>query len=84
MLWERSTRIARAGMIFPSLVTVKDGFKLKEMRSERVIKRRRHIRIAFGWPNLFRITRYWMRVKANPRDRRIRITHNGKTGAMVI
>jgi hypothetical protein len=84
MLGERSIRIAMAGIIFSSFLTCKDGFKLKAMRSERAIRRRMDIRIAFGCPILFRIVQYWMTVKANPRSRRIRVAHKGKTGAMVI
>jgi hypothetical protein len=84
MLWERSIRMAIAGIIFFSFLTLKEGFKLKEMRRERAIRRRMEIRIAFERPILSRIIQYWMREKANPRNRRTRITHKEKTGDRVI
>jgi hypothetical protein len=84
MLRERSIRMASAGIIFSSFLTLKEGFKLKEMRSERAIRRRMEIRIAFERPILSRIIPYWIREKANPRNRRIRMTHKGKTGDRVI
>jgi hypothetical protein len=84
MLCEVSKRMVRVGDTFSSFLTVKDGFKLKEMRRESVTRRRKQIRIALGWPNLFRIIQYWKTVKISPRKKRAKVTHKGKTGARLI
>jgi hypothetical protein len=76
--------MVRVGESFSSFLTVRDGFKLKEMMRESVTRRRKEIRIALGWPNLFRIIQYWNRVKVSPRNRRTKITQKEKIGDRVI
>jgi hypothetical protein len=50
--------MVRVGDTLSSILTVRDGFKLKEMRRERVTRRRKEIRTALDWPNRFRIIPY--------------------------
>jgi hypothetical protein len=76
--------MAMAGDIRCSFLLTREGFRAKATRRETAPRRSKERMRAFVFPNLSRVTRYWARTEANPRQKRRIINHKGKTGEIVI